>query len=180
MKIILGVFFTFFLIVYLAGVWYLLIPSASFPKPPEGAVQSMEPADSETPTRRAYFTNLDREGVINHYKQQIAQAPFLMRLNYPPEDAQTIIRDQTRSAYLEELVQPLRDSIFVNGFIPSQAKDDIWYKGKHYEEKITIRYVTTSVILRTIIWTLSFIVGWFLLLGWIAGFKDLVLVVRNK
>src|SRR5688572_10976337 len=96
---------------------YLLIPNYEFPNPPVDAVQSEEPADSESPLRRAYFTNYTREEVIQHYRSQISDIPLLLRLNYPPEEAQTIIRDQTRSNYLEELAHPMRSSLYINGFI---------------------------------------------------------------
>ena len=129
---------------------YLIKPSPSFPAPPPGSFQSMEDADTETPLRRAYFTNYTREQVIAHYKNQFKLRFGTLELNYPPEDAQTLIRDQTRSRYLEELVHPFRESVYINGFIPQVAKDDIWYKGVHYEEKITIRYVPSNLILRMI------------------------------
>ncbi|MEK7497352.1 MAG: hypothetical protein AAB656_00340 [Patescibacteria group bacterium] len=127
---------------------YSLLPSPNFPAPPPGAVQSMEEADIETPLKRAYFTNYTRGQIVDHYKNQFRYRVLTLRLNYPPEDAQTLIRDQTRSAYLEELVHPLRESLFINGFIPKELKDDIWYKGVHYEEKITIKYMPSSIFVR--------------------------------
>jgi hypothetical protein len=130
---------------------YLARPIPTFPSPPEDSTQSTEPADSETEKRRAYFTDYSRDQVIDHYKKQVAQNNLTLRLNYPPEDAQTLIRDQTRSVYLEELVEPLRFSLFINGFEPRVAKDDIWYKGRHYNAKITIRYVETALAKRLII-----------------------------
>lgn len=151
----------FFLIlvgVSLLGITiYTAYPAPKFPAPPPNAVQSMEEADTETPLRRAYFTNYTREQVIDHYKDQFRFKILTLELNYPPEDAQTLIRDQTRSRYLEELVHPLRESLYINGFIPVQAKDDIWYKGVHYEEKITIRYVQSSTLLRVVISIVSLI-----------------------
>lgn len=133
----------FLLIISLAASWYVLKTSPPFPGPPPDSVQSMEPADTETPLRRAYFTNYTREQVVDHYLKQYDYLPTL-RLNYPPEDAQTLIRDQTRSVYLEELVHPFRESIYINGFEARQAKDDIWYKGVHFNAKITIKYAPSS------------------------------------
>ncbi|HSW98125.1 MAG TPA: hypothetical protein VLF89_09945, partial [Candidatus Saccharimonadales bacterium] len=127
---------------------YISLGSPKFPDPPPHSVQSMEDADIEDPLRRAYFTNYTREQIIAHYKDQFRYRPFTMELNYPPEDAGTLVRDQTRSYYLEELVHPFRESLYINGFIPSKAQDDIWYKGVHYEEKITIKYVPSSLGLR--------------------------------
>lgn len=128
---------------------YLLIPNPKFPNPPPDSFQSIEEADSETPLRRAYFTNYTREQVVAHYLNQFNK--HSLRLNYPPEEAQSLIRDQTRSVYLEELVHPFRGSIYVNGFEPRFAKDDIWYKGVHYGAKITIRYAYSSLWVRLLI-----------------------------
>jgi hypothetical protein len=129
-------------------ILYLFYPSPDFPSPPPGSVQSQEKADTETPYRRAYFTNYTREQVIAHYKNQFKLKYFTLELNYPPEDAQVLIRDQTRSYYLEELVHPFRESLYINGFVPQVAKDDIWYKGVHYQEKITIKYVPSNFYIR--------------------------------
>lgn len=134
---------------------YLFLPSPKFPNPPPDSVQSKEKADIESPFRRAYFTNYTREEVIAHYKNQFRYHYFTLELNYPPEDAQTLIRDQTRSVYLEELVHPFRESIYINGFIARVPKDDIWYKGVHYQEKITIKYVPSSLVLRLFVTALT-------------------------
>ena len=129
---------------------YMTIASYPFPAPPPGALQSTEPADTESPLRRAYFTQYTREQVIAHYASQVKYLPFV-RLNYPPEEAQTIIRDQTRSWYLEELTHPLRDSLYINGFIPQKAQDNIVINGKSYAEKITIKYVPTTLLMRLVV-----------------------------
>lgn len=144
---------------------YFLIPSYPFPAPPPGAVQSQEPADTETPLRRAYFTQYTREQVIAHYYEQLNYLPIL-KLNYPPEDARTIIRDQTRSWYLEELVQPLRASLFINGFIPQKAQDHIVVDGVSYAEKITIKYIQSNVFLRLAIATAILAAIYLLLSEW--------------
>lgn len=147
MKHIILSFYILFSIIFLT---YIFPPCPPFPVPPPDAVRSTEDADTETPLRRAYFTNYTREQIIAHYKAHFSRLVTL-ELNYPPEDAQTLIRDQTRSYYLEELVHPFRESLFINGFIPQQAKDEIWYRGVHYQEKITIRYVPTTIIARATI-----------------------------
>lgn len=132
-----------FLFLNALGVYYVWPETSAFPPPPSDAVQSFEPADVESPLRRSYFTNFNREEVINHYKSSFV-GTVTMELNYPPEDAQIYIRDQARSWYLEELVHPLRESVFINGFIPQKAQDEIWHEGEHYYQKITIRLVPSS------------------------------------
>jgi hypothetical protein len=143
---------------------YLFHPAPfDFPTPPPGSVQSMEDADIESPLRRAYFTNYTREQIVAHYKNQFRMSKLTLELNYPPEDAMTLIRDQTRSAYLEELVHPFRESLYINGFIPQKAQDDIWYKGVHYEEKITVKYVPSSLIIRSIFAILTLVIMAFMI-----------------
>src|SRR5689334_19212994 len=123
-KIIRRVLYFFVILFGIGFMVYLFRPGpfADFPAPPPGAVQSKEDADIESPLRRAYFTNYTREEVIAHYQNQFRMRPLTLTLNYPPEDAQTLIRDQTRSVYLEELVHPFRESLYVNGFIAQVAK----------------------------------------------------------
>lgn len=133
---------------------YLALPSYEFPLPPSESLISNEPADIETPDRRAYFTNFDRTSVLEHYQNQIITSSHFFlsfltyRLNYPPEEAQTIIRDQTRSVYLEEIVHPLRESFFVNGFIAQKEKDNIVIDNRLWYEKITVRYVKSNLFNR--------------------------------
>lgn len=154
MKKILNIVLILASVIFLA---YLLLPNPDFPAPPPGALQSTEPADSETPLRRAYFTNLNRQEVIRHYENEFNKGfvVYAPRLNYPPEEAQTIIRDQTRSTYLEELVHPMRESLFVNGFEPKEEKDAINIEGKNFAQKIIIRYVPSGAGGRVIVLVLT-------------------------
>lgn len=143
-----------FLVFSLSIILYLILPNFSFPEPPSDAIQSNEPADTETPLRRAYFTNYTREEVMTHYKNQFRRSYFLgfplptYRLNYPPEEAQIIIRDQTRSTFLEEIVHPFRESIFVNGFEPKDPKDAIFISERNWRQKIIVRFVPSSTLIR--------------------------------
>jgi hypothetical protein len=133
---------------------YLSLPTFSFPSPPPDSLQSQEPADTEIPLRRAYFTNYNRAEVLEWYKSQfLEQTIFGIKLptyllNYPPEDSQSIIRDQTRSTYLQEVVHPFRESIYINGFEPKTPKDAIFIEGLNWEQKITVRFVPSSVWMR--------------------------------
>ena len=158
MKLLLKILYVFFSIILLS---YLALPNPEFPSPPPDALQSDEPADSETPLRRAYFTNLTREEVMNHYKNQLTKSSLqgiplpTYRLNYPPEEAQSIIRDQTRSTFLEEIVHPFRESVFVNGFEPTTAKDAIFIGGRDWRQKIIIRFVPSTTYIRLIVGVLT-------------------------
>jgi hypothetical protein len=133
--------YTFFAVVFFIFVIYLVLPISNFPPPPPGAIQSFEQADTETPLRRAYFTNLTRAEVLSHYEKYF---PGSLKLNYPPEESQTIIRDQTRSTFLEERAYPLRESLYINGFEPKLAKDAIVIDGQNFRQKIIIRHVPSN------------------------------------
>lgn len=138
-------------------VFYLAIPNLSFPEPPVDALQSNEPGDIESPSRRAYFTDLTREEVILHYKRQLGTGFFLnpilpaYRLNYPPEEAQVIIRDQTRSTFLEEINHPFRGSLFINGFEPKDPKDAVVIQGKVWRQKIIVKQVQSNLVVREVL-----------------------------
>jgi len=136
---------------------YLLLPNPVFPQSLPDAIQSNEPADMETPLRRGYFTNLNRDEVLKFYQDQFQKSSLMglplptYRLNYPPEEAQTIIRDQARSSFLEEIVHPFRESIFINGFEPSKPQDVIVVEGKSWRQKIIIRFVPSPIYIRLVI-----------------------------
>jgi len=138
-------------------LYYVSVPNPHMPSPPDDALQSKEPADTETTLRRSYFTNYSREEVISHYRNEFKNITIfnmnmpVLKLNYPPEEAQTIIRDQTRSTYLEELVHPFRASFFINGFEPKESKDAIFIEGRDWEQKITVRYIPSNPFIRMIL-----------------------------
>jgi hypothetical protein len=97
------------------------------------------------------------------------------RLNYPPEEAQTIIREQTRSSYLEEIVHPLRESFYVNGYEPKESEDKISVDGQPYTSKVTVRYVRSNVAVRAGVFGVALVAGWWLgreIVALISNFKS--------
>lgn len=153
---------------------YLALPGPEFPVPLSDATQSEEKADQETPLRRAYFTNFSRQEVVDYYRYAFGKTVFglafsSVRLNYPPEEAQERIRDQTRSTFLEEIVHPFRESIYINGFEPKDPKDDVWYKGVDFRQKIIIKYNPSSVLVRVPIALLTILAASFLVKEWLYG-----------
>lgn len=163
----------------LAGIFifYLLLPTPSYPVPPADALQSKEPADTETPLRRAYFTNLTRQEVLEHHLRQFKSSYGInlptYRLNYPPEESATLIRDQTRSTFLEEIVHPFRESLYVNGFEPKEAKDAIEIEGKPWRQKIIVRYVPSHLLVRAVIAVSTLALLLILIKEYLYAFKDL-------
>ena len=98
-----------------------------------------------------------------HYLKQFETSAFLgiplptYRLNYPPEEARNIIRDQTRATFLEEIVHPFRESVYVNGFEPKDPKDSIFIQGRDWRQKITIRFIPSTIYIRLLLGGLTFI-----------------------
>ena len=143
MKIV-YILFTGFLLAYLA------LPSPEFPKNLPESIQSDEPADVETPLRKSYFSDWERTLISNYYKDQFgpgitSSGIWSIHQNYPPEEATILIRDQTRSSFLEEFVHPMRESLYVNGYDASKNKDIIYVSAKNWKHKITVKMVETSI-----------------------------------
>lgn len=142
----------------IAGILYLAIPNYDFPEPPPDVIVSKEPADLETPLRRGCFTDYSREEVLAWYGKQFdhthifgitLKLPTLL-FNYPPENAATLIRDQTGSTFLQEYVHPFRESIYINGDKPVIYGDEPAFivNGEARQLKIIIRSVRSCVWVR--------------------------------
>lgn len=148
----------------LVTLLYLNIQSPKFPDMPPNSEQSTEPADVEDVLRKAYFTNLTRSEVLNYYQTNFKlnllglQLPNY-RLNYPPEEAALLVRDQTRSTFLEEIVVPFRDSLYVNGFEPKEDKDRIIINGNEYRQKIVIKKIESNQFVRSLVFVLAICVS---------------------
>lgn len=116
------------------------------------------------PNVSAYFSNNYRRFSVPFYLELFKEKTFLpfnpLRLNYPPEFAFTAIKDQTHSTYLEELVYPLRNSLFINGLEPFEEGGEPKYLGaslfgfggKDHQTKVTLRYYPSSIFVRIIVW----------------------------
>jgi hypothetical protein len=152
---------------------YVYPSSPDFPKPPDSFVQSDEPADVETPLRRGYYTDMNRDEVINYYKKEFNKGfnIYTPRLNYPPEDSPLLIRDQTKTSYLEEIVHPLRESIYINGFEPKTEQYAQFFKGVRYNQKVIVRYVPSPVWIRISVLVATGLVSYFLILEYIHAKK---------
>lgn len=147
---VLRIIFVIFSILLLV---YVSFTSPDFPEPPKESVQSDEPGDMETPLRRAYYTNLNRAEVIAHYQNQFNQMKYVptLRLNYPPEEAQTMIRDQTKATFLEELTHPLRESLYISGFESKGTIYELKINDVVWKNKITVKYVPSNLYMRILV-----------------------------
>ncbi len=136
----------FFFLLLLLFTVYLLWPSPKFPNAPRGSIQSQLPGDTESIYRKAYYSNLTRSEVEDFYYQQFGR--WGIRQILPPEEAQTLVRDQTRSSYLEEIIHPGRESIYINAFVPILPNEEININGIKYLNKITVRYIPSHPVSR--------------------------------
>ena len=171
--------FQIFTIFALLLLLYMLWPAPSYVEdfsPLPKSLKSKEPGDTvQVPNIAAYFSENFRNSVIPYYKneyQNLSRLPFPpLKLNHPPEFAYTAIRDQTPSTYLEELVYPLRDSLFINGFEPFYEDGRPKYKGAtdivvddiFFKSKTIIRFYPSPAWAKFITWfgiTLSLILLW--------------------
>ena len=153
LRIIIVLIFSFLLV-------YVLFPNPKFPNPLPDALQSGEPGDVEDLSlRRAYYTNMGREEVMAYYQNEFKG----YQLNYPQEEAVVIIRDQTKSTFLEEIVHPFRESLYVNGFEPKSAEYAIVKEGQPWRQKISVKYIQSNIIIRSLVVILSGIASLFFL-----------------
>ena len=154
---------------------YIALPEPSFPDALWDFKVSTQPADQETLLRRGYYTNITREQLMSHYKREFKWG---VGLNYPPEEGQTLIRDQTKSSFLEEIVHPMRESLFVNGYRPTSDKEILEADGVIYEQKVIVKYVGSNVVLRLAVGLATLAALWLLLSEWFSALKTLKWIYR--
>lgn len=147
---------------------YMLWPGPnsiqSFLPLPNSVKSTLSGDTTEIPNVSAYFSNNYRNFVIPFYKNNYQMLTFTfispLRLNHPPEYAFTAIKKHTESTYLEELVYPLRDSLYINGFEPFYQDGEPKYdgaskfqvEGNYFDTKVTLRYYPSTILIRIIVW----------------------------
>lgn len=131
---------------------------------PSSEKSKLEGDTIQIPNVSAYFSNNFREFVVPFYSdnyQNLAKLPLPpLRLNYPPEFSWTAIKKHTDSTYLEELVYPLRDSLYANGFEPFYADGQPKYwgatkfeeGGQNFFTKTTLRFYPSTIAARIVTW----------------------------
>lgn len=156
---------------FLVGAVYLVLPSPSLPDLSTSALSDEAGDTWQHPDQKGYYSNLTRSQVLSDLQSKfIIKLGSLVipsyRLNYRIEEAYELVRDQLNSNYLEEIVYPFRESLFVNGWEPKNAprfatlaKKDVPKISLHgvvYDAKITLRPVYSSIWARLFIWFLVF------------------------
>lgn len=147
---------------------------SDFPALPSSDKSKLAGDTIQIPNVAAYFSQNYREFVVPYYLknyQSLSKLPFpAIRLNHPPEFSWLTIKKHTDSTYLEELVYPLRHSLFVNGFEPfSSDGQPRWWgatkfevDGQSWYTKTTLRFYPSPVFVRILVW-FGIIVSIFLL-----------------
>ena len=159
------------ILIFVIGLIYLTLPTPALPDLRDSGRSDEEGDTWQHPDQKGFYSNLTRPEVLQNIESQSQLKIFgftipSYRLNYPPEEAFAKVRDQTKSNYLEEIVYPLRNSTFVNGWEPKKAPEnanvdpkeitEISLHGVAYDAKITLRPVDSAVWARLFIWTLLF------------------------
>lgn len=175
------------IVLFIAGLIYLILPGptmiSDIPALPN-SLKSTEPGDTyQNPNNSAYFSNYFRKFVTGYYFNAFKSLSFggllpPIKLNHPPEEAFSYIRDQQTSTYLEEYLYPLRDSLFVNGYEPFNQNGKPFYKGithiligkTYYNTKTTLRIYHSQVISRVIV----YILFWTILLAALKVWKKVL------
>lgn len=160
--------FSIFLISSFLLLVYMLWPGPSkisdFKALPNSDKSKLEGDTIQIANVAAYFSDNFREFVVPLYSnvyQGSSRLPFPpLRLNYPPEFSWVAIKKHTDSTYLEELVYPLRDSLYINGFEPfySDGQPKFWGATKFevdnhsWYTKTTIRFYPSSTWAKILVW----------------------------
>lgn len=168
------------LFLYISGLVYLSLPQPEVPIVVDG-LRSQEPGDTyQNPDQSAYFTQKERHQILSDLQSTYSLNFWgtilpSFRLNYRPEEAHTLIREQIQSYYLEEIIHPLRESLFVNGWepqnspiyadIPEEKKPLIQINGQFYRSKIILKPVFSSLWSRIFVWNLIFPASYLTLLS---------------
>lgn len=158
------IFFT----VFLVGNFYLLLPPpADLPELPK-SLKSDEPGDTvQIKGVSAYYTDLSRKEVVSFYSQAFSRSSFFNLplpnyiLNHPPERIREVLRATQYSTYVEEVVHPLRGSLFISGYewekdpftpVKQRGKNILLVNGKVYQFKVTLFIQYAPWWERVLIW----------------------------
>lgn len=147
---------------------YMLWPGrgriSDFKPLPNSAKSTLSGDTVQIPNVSGYFSENFRDFVVPFYikdYQSNSHFPFPpLRLNHPPEYSWVTIKKHTETTYLEELVYPLRDSLYINGYeIFRPDRTPIFYSvpkleegGREWPTKTTLRFYTSSILVRLIVW----------------------------
>ncbi len=158
------VFISFAILLLIYMVWPGPSKISNFKPLPSSDKSTLEGDTIQIPNVAAYFSDNYRKYVVDYYQknyQQNSHFPFPpMRLNHPPEYSWNVIKKHTDSTYLEELVYPLRDSLYVNGLevFYEDGTPKFWGSTKfeiganNWYTKTTLRFYPSKTTVRIFVW----------------------------
>lgn len=156
------ILFSVLLLIYMA--WPGPSRIAQFPPLPNSVKSTLEGDTIQIPNVSAYFSDNFREFVVPFYSseyQKLSKFPLPpLKLNHPPEYSWIAIKKHTDSTYLEELVYPLKSTLFVNGLEPfTYTGEPRWWgatkfevEGKSLLTKTTLRFYPSPLFVRFLVW----------------------------
>lgn len=145
--------FIILVVINILSILYIISPTPKVPDLPNSIKSDLPGDTTQISNVSAYYTNMSRDEVMNFYYNNF-NAPFRIRLNHPPEKAKNIIVDTIQSYYLEELVLPLKESLYINGFEwandvftkpEKRVMNKLIYNGVEYKTKVTVRNFTSTI-----------------------------------
>ena len=135
--------------------FYLLLPEPQVFSFPAGSFYSQEKKIKNCSFSFFFYTDLNRQEVVRFYRQNFSSSPFFRlplftyRLSHPPEKVKEILGEKEKASYVEEVVHPLKSSLFILGyewekdpFVPQKkrVKNKIVIKGRTFKSKVTLCY----------------------------------------
>ena len=173
---ILYIFFCSVFLIYMVWPGPSLI--SDFNALPDSSKSNLEGDTIQIPNVSAYFSNNFRNFIVpfylSNYQKDFHFPLPPLRLNHPPEYSWKVIKVNTDSTYLEELVYPLRDSLYVNGFEPFyfDGTPKFWgstkfeVSSKAWFTKTTLRFFPSNLLIRILVWLgISISIVWIYRLG---------------
>ncbi len=172
---------------------YLILPMPKLP-PTESlpeAYKSDEPGDTwQLINVSAYYTNKERADAIPFYQNYFSSSSSLpmIRLNHPPEYAKEVFIDTKQTYYLEELIYPMRQSLFINGYewendvftpVASRKQFILEAGGKVWKSKVSLKWFSSNLFTRLIVFWFSWTVLLITLNLWVNEFGQLVNIFKR-
>lgn len=157
-------YITFSILLLIYMIWPGPNKISDFKPLPNSTKSKLEGDTIQIPNVAGYFSDNFREFVVPFYLknyQKLSYLPFPpLKLNRPPEYSWIAIKRHTDSTYIEELVYPLRDSLYVNGFEPfySDGNPKFWgatkfeVDGQSWFTKTTLRFYPSNPFVRIVVW----------------------------
>lgn len=131
---------------------------------PNSEKSNLEGDTIQIPNTSAFFSNKYRDYIVDFYFKNYREKTWLpfppLKLNHPPEYAWNVIKKHTDSTFLEEMVYPLRNSLYVNGMEPfyEDGTPKFWSSKKLnlganlWYTKTTLRFYPSNFVIRILVW----------------------------